>query len=161
MIDDTLSDLTLFSVLGSGLMAGLFFTFSFCVMKALSRLPAAQGIAAMQSINITILNPFFGLIFGGTAVACFILVVSSLFRWSEESAIYRLLGGIIYLAGAIGVTMAFNVPRNNALATVDPESAEAADLWSRYVTEWTAWNHLRTIASIGAVISLIVAYRTS
>lgn len=161
MIDDTLSALTLFSILGSGMMAGLFFTFSVCVMKALSRLPAANGIAAMQSINVTILNPLFGLVFGGTAAACFVLAASSLFQWNEESAVYRLLGGILYLAGAIGVTMAFNISRNNALAAVTPENAEAASFWSRYVAEWTGWNHVRTIASIGAVISLIIAYRAS
>jgi len=43
--------LTLVSALGCGLIAGVFFAFSAFVMKALARLPPAQGIAAMQSIN--------------------------------------------------------------------------------------------------------------
>ncbi|WP_010496926.1 hypothetical protein [Paenibacillus elgii] len=51
--------LTYASALGSGLIAGLFFAFSTFVMSALARLPAEQGIAAMQSINVTVLNPLF------------------------------------------------------------------------------------------------------
>jgi uncharacterized membrane protein len=49
--DQLLLALTLVAALGCGLMAGLFFAFSVSVMKALARLPSAEGIAAMQSIN--------------------------------------------------------------------------------------------------------------
>lgn len=50
---------TLGAVLGCGLMAGLFFAFSVCVMKALSQLAPEKGMAAMQAINVAILNPLF------------------------------------------------------------------------------------------------------
>ena len=43
--------LTFIAALGSGLVAGIFFAFSNFVMKALARVPPAQGVAAMQSIN--------------------------------------------------------------------------------------------------------------
>lgn len=42
---------TLIAALGCGLVAGVFFAFSSFVMPALKRLPPAQGISAMQSIN--------------------------------------------------------------------------------------------------------------
>jgi uncharacterized membrane protein len=51
MLDGLLFVLTLFAALGCGLVAGVFFAFSTFVMKALARLPAEQGIAAMQAIN--------------------------------------------------------------------------------------------------------------
>jgi hypothetical protein len=44
------------------------------------------------------------------------------------------------------VTMAFNVPLNNALAAADPASAEATSVWARYLKDWTLWNHVRGIA---------------
>jgi uncharacterized membrane protein len=44
--------------------------------------------------------------------------------------------------------MGANVPRNNALAGVDPAGADAADYWPRYLAEWTAWNHVRTVAPL-------------
>src|SRR5215510_625162 len=64
IVDGLLFTLTFVTALGCGLIAGLFFAFSVAVMQALARLPAAGGIAAMQSINSAILNPlsrgFFG-----------------------------------------------------------------------------------------------------
>jgi uncharacterized membrane protein len=44
--------LTFLAALGGGLMTGLFFVFSAFMMTALARLPAGQGMAAMQSINV-------------------------------------------------------------------------------------------------------------
>ncbi|MEO0477828.1 MAG: hypothetical protein AAF085_17960 [Planctomycetota bacterium] len=41
----------------SGMAGGIFFTFSNFVMPALGRLPKAHGVAAMQGINITVINP--------------------------------------------------------------------------------------------------------
>jgi uncharacterized membrane protein len=38
-------------------------------MSALARLQPSQGIAAMQSINITVINPWFMAAFLGTAAA--------------------------------------------------------------------------------------------
>ena len=49
--------LTFVGALGCGLMAGLYFAFSVSVMNGLSRLPPAEGIAAMRSINVAIINP--------------------------------------------------------------------------------------------------------
>ena len=138
---------TLASALGCGLIAGVFFAFSSFVMKALARLPATQGIAAMQSINIVVINPWFLGVFLGTAAACLFLIVA-MFIWEMPDGIY--IGSLLYLIGTIGVTRAFNIPRNDALARVDPTSAEGARLWANYVTSWTAWNHVRTAAALAA-----------
>ncbi len=100
MINDVLLALTFISALGCGLIAGVFFTFSAFVMKALARLPSAQGIAAMQSINVVVINPLFMVALFGTALACVALAVSSLFRWNEASAVYLLVGSLLYLASA-------------------------------------------------------------
>jgi uncharacterized membrane protein len=49
------------------------------------------------------------------------------------------------------------LPLNNALATVEPTSGEASAVWSRYLKEWTLWNHVRTIASTAASVLYIAA----
>ena len=55
-----LAFVTLFTAaLGTGIVGGIFFAFSSFVMAALARIPAAQGIAAMNSINAVVLNPIF------------------------------------------------------------------------------------------------------
>ncbi|MBN3905217.1 MAG: DUF1772 domain-containing protein [Nostoc sp. NMS1] len=149
--------LKLFSALGCGLIAGVFFAFSTFVMNALARLKPPQGIAAMQSINITVINPFFMAAFLGTAAACIFLLISSLLKWHQPGAAYLLLGSLLYLVGTLGVTIVFNVPLNEALAKVEPDSAEGASLWSSYLTNWIIWNHIRTVAALAAATSLTTA----
>ena len=151
--------LTVLAARGSGLVAGIFFAFSAFLMTALSRLPPPQGIAAMQSINVAVLNPWFFVAFFGTAAACVILAVFALFNWNGLGATYELAGSVLYLLGSILVTMASNVPLNQALAAVEPASAEGAELWTRYLSAWTAWNHIRTAASLLAAASFIMALR--
>src|SRR5215831_13706900 len=101
MTDRLLFALTLFTALGCGLVAGVFFAFSTFVMNALARLPAAQGIAAMQSINVAVITPWFMAAFLGTAAGCFVLAVSSLFTWHKPGAVYLLVGSVLYLVGTI------------------------------------------------------------
>ena len=152
--------LTLLSALGCGLVAGVFFAFSTFVMKALGNLPPAQGIAAMQSINRAVLNPWFLALFLGTAGACLLAMIASLRRWYAPGASYLLAGSLLYLLGAFLVTMLFNVPRNDALASVAPVSPDSAKVWAAYLSTWTAWNHVRTTAAFAAAASLTIALRS-
>ena len=69
--------LTLGTALGCGLCAGVFFAFSAFVMPALGRLPAGQGIAAMQSINKLAVTPAFMTALFGSALACAGLAAAS------------------------------------------------------------------------------------
>lgn len=150
MNTSTLFALKLFSTLGCGLIAGVFFAFSTFVMKALAQQPTAQGIATMQSINITVINPWFMTAFLGTAATCLFLAVSSLLKWHRPGAIHLLAGSVLYLIGTFLVTIAFNVPLNDALAIANPNSTKGATQWAKYLTNWTFWNHVRTVAAIAA-----------
>jgi uncharacterized membrane protein len=151
--------LTLIAALGCGLIGGAFFVFSSFVMPALKRLPDAEGIAAMQSINVLAVTPAFMTALFGTAAACLGLGVWSFFAWDGRVGPYLILGAALYLVGTIAVTMVCNVPLNDALANVDPRSPEAADLWQRYLSNWTAWNHARTASALAAATALILALR--
>lgn len=111
----------------------------------------------MQAINITVINPLFMAVFLGTAAACIFLAVSSLSKWHQPGAAYLLLGSLLYLIGTFGVTILCNVPLNEALAKVDPSSAEGARVWASYLANWTLWNHLRTAAALAAAASLTIA----
>jgi uncharacterized membrane protein len=151
-----LFSLKLFSALGCGLNAGVFFAFSTFVMNALAQQPTVSGIATMQSINITAINPWFMTVFFGTGATCLFLIISSLLKWHQPSGSYLLIGSLLYLVGTVLVTVALNVPLNNALAIVKPETAERASLWAKYLTTWTFWNHVRTIAALAAAILLMI-----
>ncbi len=149
--------LTLVSALGSGLIAGVFFAFSSFVMKALAHLPPAQGIAAMQSINVAVLNRWFFAVFFGTAAACLLLAFFALANRQHTGVGYLLAGSALYLLGTILVTIVGNVPRNDALAAVDPASTAGASLWAGYLAGWTAWNHVRTVAALAAAVVFTLA----
>lgn len=111
-MDDLTTVLSILAMLGCGMIGGVFFAFSSFVMRALARLPDAQGLAAMQSINFVVLN-------------------------------WHFLGM---------VTARGNVPLNNALVGVAPESRDAAVEWKRYLERWTRWNHVRTGAAAAAAV---------
>ena len=158
-MDGVLTALTMITALGCGLSAGALFAFSSFVMPALARLPAPQGIAAMQSINVQAVTPVFMTALFGTAVACIALGIWAPADWDDSYGPWLLAGGVLYLAGTAGLTMAYHVPRNNALAKADPMSAEGAELWRRYLREWTAGNHVRVAAGVAAAAALTEAIR--
>lgn len=142
--------LIVISALGCGLIAGAFFAFSSFVMGALGKLPASQGIAAMQSINVVVINPvFLGVLFG-TAALALLLGFGALWNLAEPRAMWIVAGAGLYVIGTVLVTMVFNVPLNNALAAVDPASGAGAAVWADYLRTWTNWNHVRTLAALAA-----------
>lgn len=157
MLERSLEVLTFIAAVGCGLVAGVFFAFSSFVMPALGRIPAPSGISAMQSINVVVINPSFMTAFMGTGALCLALLAGAWMWWGDLSGKLLLAGCVIYLVACIGVTMVFNVPLNDALAAVQTDTAEAASLWSRYLTEWTAWNHVRTVAPILSLALFVLA----
>ncbi|MBD2369619.1 DUF1772 domain-containing protein [Leptolyngbya sp. FACHB-402] len=160
VFSNNLATLTLIAAIGSGIVAGVFFAFSTFVMPALARIEPVQGIAAMQSINITAINPLFMLALFGTAVVCFLLAILTGLKWGQPHSAYLPIGSLLYLIGSIGVTIAFNVPLNDALASVKPNSPEGATLWSKYLMNWTFWNHVRTISAAIATLLFTIAFCT-
>jgi uncharacterized membrane protein len=152
--------LTLLCLLGCGLMAGFFYSFSVTVMRALGQIAPPAGIAAMQSINVVVINPIFLSVFLGTAVACLVVLIASLVRWRLPGAGLFVGGSVLYLVGTFLVTMLFNVPRNNALAAVAAATPEAAAVWQTYLTSWTSWNHVRTLSSLAALLLFALGVRS-
>jgi uncharacterized membrane protein len=146
--------------IGCGLMAGLFFAFSAAVMPALRRLQPSSGLAAMQAINRSILNPLFMLVFVGTALVAAALAVSTAWTWDDGGAALRLAGGLCYLIGVFGLTAAYHVPRNNAIDTLDPSNEASVAKWSTYLAEWVPWNHVRAAASTASLVLFVIACRS-
>ncbi|GAB3477005.1 DUF1772 domain-containing protein [Amycolatopsis cihanbeyliensis] len=157
MNDGLLFALTLTGALGCGVVGGAFFAFSALVMRALGKLPPAQGLAAMQSINVVAVNPAFLGALLGTGVVCVVVGITAIARWSEPGAGLLLAGALLYVIGTVLETIVVHVPRNNALATLDPEAEGSAQHWSRYASVWTAWNHVRTLAALAACALFILA----
>ncbi len=144
------------AVLGTAIVGGVFFAFSSFIMKALGRVSAPEGIAAMQSINVVVINPSFLGAFMGTALLSVGVIVMALLNSGHPSAMFFLGGAVCYFAGTFLVTMFGNVPLNDQLASVSPSDPAAAKLWMHYLDRWTMWNTVRTIATIAATVLFTV-----
>jgi uncharacterized membrane protein len=68
-----------------------------------------------------------------------------------------LVGGATYLVGSLLVTLLFNVPKNETLASVAPSDPDSASLWANYLASWTAWNHIRAAAALAGAAALTIA----
>jgi uncharacterized membrane protein len=112
--------ITLVGALASALVAGVFFAFSVFVMRALASMPSAQGILAMQRINITVIHPLFLGVFLGAAPL--LAITAYLARDNPQGYPWLLSAFLVYLLGSVLVTLAFNVPRNNRLAMLAVQS---------------------------------------
>jgi uncharacterized membrane protein len=156
MIEGYLVPLVVAAAVGSGVIGGVFYAFSVMVMRPLASLPAQHGIAAMQAVNADALRPPFLGVFMGTTLVAAAAVVGALVDWDDASP-YVLAGGLLYIVGSFGLTVAYHVPRNEALDRVEPTGTTASDHWARYVREWTTGNHVRAAAAVVAAILLTVA----
>lgn len=146
--------LSITTVVGSGVVTGILLIFSNTVMPSLAR--HSEGAASMVTINDVILNPTFLLLFMGTTVACAALAVLTLLGYGGGGPL-TLMGCGLYVVGVFGVTAAFNVPMNDALAAIPTGTPEAAEYWRVYLRRWTRWNTVRSILGIVGTTLLAAA----
>lgn len=122
------------SLILTGLSAGLLFAYFVSATPGLSRLGDRAYLSAMQSINKAILNPTFIAVYFGAAVV--LIVTTVLFYRAGLTPEFRwlLAASIVYVVGVVGVTVAGNVPLNDALdsvnmASLDDLATEASLVW--------------------------------
>lgn len=147
--------LPLATLFGSAIIGGALFAFSSFIMTALARVPSHEGIAAMQSINVVVIDKSFLGTFFLTAVTSLALIAQALWSWGSASAAWYLVAGIAYFGGTFVLTVVGNVPLNDRLAAVDPTAQASTDLWRNYLDRWTSLNTIRTAASLVAVLASV------
>lgn len=143
----------------TALIGGLFYAWSCSVVPGLGRLGNTEYIAAMQSMNRAILNPVFFLSFMGTLI---LLPLATFLHYGHGSMRFWLLlaASIAYAAGVFGVTMAGNVPLNNALDVFNLKTASADEIAAfrtRFEAPWNRLNDIRTFFSVVAIILVVIA----
>jgi uncharacterized membrane protein len=149
------------ATLGAGLIAGTFFCFSSFVMPALLRLEPGQGIAAMQKINITVINPLFMVVLFGTAILFLVQTYVAVQSGLSAASICWPVAALLYVVGTMGITMFCNVPLNDQLATLLVSDTNATDFWKSYGQNWMVWNSLRGIMAAASCMVSIFAVSIS
>lgn len=158
-MEDLLGILIRFALVGVALVGGSLFAFSTFIMAALKRIPDAEGIRAMQQINKTVFTPWFMVPFFGTGLLALGAIVCAFMNTDQAWWLPLLGGGGFYAVGLFLVTVVGNVPLNEQLAGMDADQTPTAEFWQRYQTVWTRWNHVRSVASVGAVLCLAESLR--
>ena len=141
----------------TGLVAGVFLTFSDFVMRSLYAATPAAGSQSMQIINRKVYRSvFMVLLIGLIPVSAGLVLYGSLYATGPISTAL-ILAGVLYFIGVFGVSAFGNIPMNNTLEALPEASGAAQAYWPEYVKGWVRWNHIRTVASAGSAISLMVA----
>lgn len=151
--------LLVIGIVGTGLVSGVFFAFSGFVVQGIDRLPPTDAARAMQEVNVTAPRPPLMLALFGTALVLVALAVLSFLSGGAIGASdwWVLAATILYVVGAIGVTAAANVPRNNRLAAASGrDEAALAAAWREFSPGWLAWNHVRWLTSAIACACLVL-----
>jgi uncharacterized membrane protein len=115
----------------------------------------------MKSMNVTAVRPPLMLALFGSAALCVALVARAISTWGGRQAVLLLIGALLYLSGAIVLTIGYHVPLNNRLATLSGHAPDAATHWRAYARNWTIANHVRAVASLTAMVVLILALLAS
>lgn len=149
---DLLSLLLAAGVIGSALIGGVYFAFSSFIMQSLG-LQGEGGAEAMRRIDEIILKSAFMPVFYATTLLSMALTGFGAFALGSVAGWAMLAGGLVYFVGMFVVTAAFNVPLNNQLAASPGSSA----MWTRYLSVWTGWNTVRTVASLVASALYLLA----
>ncbi len=154
--------LTSVAALASAAAAGMMYVFSTFVMRGLDRTGPVDAITAMRGMNVEANSsaPFL-LAYLGTAVLAAAVGVVAVIQIRQPGSGWMLVGAIFGVLAAI-ITIAFNVPLNNHLDTIDPSGlsvADAAREWQAYLSTWTAWNHVRTVTAIVASALMLIGLR--
>lgn len=144
----------------TGLSAGLLFGYQVSVIPAFKTLSDAEYIAAMQAINVAIQNSVFGATFLGPAL--FLPVAAYMHRSTPTSLRFKLLvaAALLYIVGTLGITFGANIPLNDTLAAFSLHSStpqQAAIARSAFQGPWNNWHLIRTFASLGSLVLVIVA----
>ena len=141
----------------SGLVAGVFQSFSDFVMRSLVAARPSGGIEAMQTINRKVYRSWFLVMMLGMAPLSVALAGYAHFYLSAPASRPIIAGTAIYMVFVFLVTMLANVPMNNRLDRMDPFAEESADYWKTYSVIWTWWNHVRTLGSLASALCFLLA----
>lgn len=139
-----------------GLSAGVFYTFQVSIVRALAAVDDITYVATFQSINRTIVNPWFVSVFlGAPALAGAALAL----HWGAgRPLVAAIVAGLALQVASVVITVAGNIPLNEALdreGLVTGAAATAAR--TAFEASWNRLHLARTIASVGSFVAFGIA----
>lgn len=147
----------IFSILFTGLTAGLCFTWSNAVTPGIGRLDNLTFLKSFQSMNRVIINGKFIIVFFAPVILLFLNTY--LFKGNNTSFWLFLIASILFFVGIGLVTIFGNVPLNEVLDKSNLEAlskVELQELRNKFEQPWNRWHIIRTLSSFSAFVLLII-----
>jgi uncharacterized membrane protein len=150
------------STLTMGLMAGVFGVYAHAIMPGLRDIDDRTFVAAFQSIDRAIINPWFMPAFLG---ALFVTGAAAALQLGEDqrSVLPWIAAALVLYLAVFVITLAVNVPLNDAIkAAGDPDHIDLAAVREQFdEARWAAWNVVRAVATtvaFGCLVWALVEY---
>jgi uncharacterized membrane protein len=139
----------------TGLAAGAIALYAHTIMPGLKKADDRTFVGAFQSMDRAIINPWFMTTFFGALVLIGVAAILHSGPGRRPVLPWLVAAFILYLAAVI-ITMAVNVPLNDALKTAgDPSRIDVAQVRAAFSeAKWAAWNYVRAITTLGAFVIL-------
>jgi uncharacterized membrane protein len=159
LILDKMAMILLTTTLLTGLLAGVFFTWTNAITPGIGKLNDVAYLQAFQHMNRTIINPMFYIVIVGPL---FLSPLSAyVYKSSPSIMFWTTLGSsIIYFLGVFVVTMLGNIPLNVMLDQADLtkiSTGDAKHLRESFETKWNQLHLIRTVSSSASFLLLILA----
>lgn len=161
MFEQTLSITLILTTVATGLVAGVFLSFSDFIMRALRASSEQSGAEAMQQINQQVYRSTFMVLLLGLVPFSLALGVIGAIYVPGTSGIFLISGALFYVLGVFLTTVVCNVPMNKKLDAMALQDVATPVYWRDYAQRWTQWNHVRsataamaTLAYLGAALTL-------
>ncbi|MEN1785741.1 MAG: DUF1772 domain-containing protein [Bacteroidota bacterium] len=148
----------LLGILGTGLTAGLCFTWSNAITPGIGRLNDLTFLKSFQAMNRAILNRSFLITFFGPVI---LLSVNAFLHRNESPTVFwsYALAAVPFFIGIGLITVFKNVPLNELLDKTVLENLtgdELKMLRTKFEQPWNRWHLQRTIAALTAFALLLI-----
>ena len=144
------------AILLTGLMAGIFFTWSNAVKPGIGKLSDIEYLTALQSMNRVILNNAFKIIFLGAIIAVALVPVFYFNLYPKNIFWLFVFTLVIYWIGVFGVTVSGNIPLNEILDKTNLESITSEEIKTLRKSIEVKWNNFNIIRCISSAITFLI-----
>ena len=144
------------AILLTGLMAGIFFTWSNAVKPCIGKLSDIEYLTALQSMNRVILNNAFKIIFLGSIIAVALVPVFYFNLYPKNIFLLFVFTLVIYWIGVFGVTVSGNIPLNEILDKTNLESITSEEIKTLRKSIEVKWNNFNIIRCISSAITFLI-----
>ncbi|MCW2768224.1 MAG: hypothetical protein JWO11_4183 [Nocardioides sp.] len=139
------------ATLACGLQAGTYYVWASGVLPGLARSDDRTFVAALQHMNVAIVNPVFMATFLGAPVLAAAAALTS-----GSTARPWAIAGLVLAIGTVVVTGAANIPLNDALEAAGrvDRIKDLAAVRADFETPWARWNLVRVGTSTASLACL-------